>query len=138
MKQIKTFLLVMVVFLLLSVPVYAHKMMIEPIESGIVRVIYADGSFSERTEVVAYNANNEEVFRGQLDTDGYFYYDENDSVAYLVADDGLGHMVTWNIGDPVATTSSRGKWLRIAAIIFVFIGISLVFHFRKKRSSAKA
>ncbi|MCT8137289.1 hypothetical protein H1D32_05740 [Anaerobacillus sp. CMMVII] len=76
---------------------YAHKMVIETVEAGKIRVVYEDGSFSRRTIVILYDANGNELSRGSLDHEGYFFYDPK-KVSLVVANDGIGHRAEWEVG----------------------------------------
>ncbi len=137
MKGFKNAILVVLVFVLFTVPVYGHKMTITPMEPGVIKVHYADGTFTDQIQLTLYNGEKEEISIGTLDEAGYFHYDTDSEVVYIVADDGMGHRVQWKVGDPVSTSSSIGKWLKIGAIVVIFIGISVIFQIKKK-SKTKA
>lgn len=136
MKGLKNILLVAMIFVLFTVPVYGHKMIIEPVEPGMIKVHYADGSFSQDIRLTLYNEAKEEISTGTLDETGSFYYEDGSEVAYIVADDGMGHRVEWRVGDPVKTSSSLGKWIKMALVAIAFLGIAVFFQYRKKAGKA--
>lgn len=132
MKNFKILSLILAVTFILSAPVYAHRMIIQPIESGVIEVKYADGSFSRRTEVAVYDENDKVLEQGKLDEDGKFYYDESEEAYYIVADDGMGHMDTWIIGSQVKVDTLGSKLLKIGSVILGFLAVAFISMKKKK------
>lgn len=115
-------------------PVYAHKMLIVPVEEGTIQVVYEDGSFSTRTVVYVYDEEGNEIDQGRLDAEGNFYYDA--TIAYsFVADDGIGHRTEWTIGEEAVATSDPHRWLTVGAVVAVFVAIAVIFSLKAKRKN---
>ncbi len=134
MKNIKSMIVILAVILIYWSPVYAHKMTIEPVEDGLVQVIYDDGSFSSRTEVTVYDSKDEIIDKGKLDQEGKYAYDSSKDVAYIVADDGLGHQDTWKIGEVAPGDSDGSKALKIGAVVLVLAGIGGFSYMKKGKN----
>jgi nickel transport protein len=112
--------------------VFAHRMVIEEVEDGLVWAGYEDGRFSRRTEVVVYDEQGEELARGSLDSDGNFAFPP-EQAALIVADDGLGHRAEYNLGLEARTEPPRGP--TIALVCSGFLIIAGVFHYRTQKFS---
>ena len=128
----KTVIPLLLFFLLMSMfasPALAHRMLIEPVEEGIIKVAYEDGRFSRRTEVFVYDHQGVELHSGKLDTQGNFHYPPD--AVLIVADDGLGHRVEWRVGEEVDTGPSRG--VTVTIVVTLFCLIALFFHSRVKK-----
>lgn len=132
MKNVKIFLIVITILLVSAVPAYAHKMVIEPLEDGVIKVQYDDGSFSERTEVKVYNSKDEVIEEGKLDEEGKFTYDKSKEVSYIIAEDGLGHKAEWKIGEESKKDSGGSKWVKIGAVVLVLVAIGGISYKKKK------
>ncbi len=115
------------VILLPAAPVFAHLMLIEPVDEGEVRVVFDDGSVARHAEVVVFDENEEEIARGDVDGDGYFSFDPEEA-EMLVADDGFGHRAEHVVGEEAAQALPRGPV--VAAVLFGFALISGVFQYR--------
>ncbi|ABR46753.1 hypothetical protein Amet_0526 [Alkaliphilus metalliredigens QYMF] len=137
MKRISIICMIILLFAFTVSPVYAHKMLIEPIEDGVIKVNYEDGSVSSRTEVVVYDSNGAEILTGSLDENGYFYYDTDLDATRIVADDGLGHRVEWQVGDPAVYSNHGSKWKKISLVVAIFVVIGSVFFLRNKKAKEK-
>lgn len=135
MKNMKLMIVIMIIMLISSIPAYAHKMTIEPVEDGIIQVLYDDGSFSSRTEVTVYDSNDQVIESGKLDDEGKYTYDTSGDIAYIVADDGLGHKDEWEIGEAVATSSGASKVLKMGAVVLILGGVA-GFSYKKKAKSS--
>ncbi len=123
-----TMMLVVAMFILPATPVLAHLMLIETLEEGKVQVVYDDGTVARRAEVVVYNEQDEEISRGQVDTEGVFEYSPVEA-AVIVADDGLGHRAQYVVEeDQHQAALPRGP--TIALVLSGFGLIALVFHRR--------
>ncbi|MBM4765261.1 hypothetical protein [Bacillus sp. B15-48] len=128
-KKIVVFLLLFV--FISSTTVYAHKMLIAPIEEGVIQVVYEDGSFSTRTVVYVYDQEGNEVDQARLDSDGYFYYEEIGHT--FVADDGMGHRTEWTVGEEIVIKSDPHRWIIIGIVVTVFVSIAIVSSYLAKR-----
>lgn len=135
MKKMRVIVLTVVMLLMFTAPAYAHKMLIEPVEDGVIKVLYDDGSFSERTEVTVYDSNDEVIEKGKLDDEGKFFYDKSKDVSYIVAEDGLGHKAEWKVGEEVKRDSSGSKTIKIVAVVLVLAAVGFMFT-RKKEQKA--
>ncbi len=130
-----TFLLVLLIAILPAAPVLAHRMIIEEVSEGVVKVGYDDGRFSRRTEVVIYDQQGMEIVRGSLDDDGMFYFQANNALL-VEADDGLGHRAELVLGECAPKELHRG--LTVALVSTGFILIAVLFQFRViKRNDSK-
>ncbi len=127
------FIIIVACFLVAS-PVSAHRMLIEEVGEGAVKVGYEDGRFSRRTVVVVYDQQGTEIARGDLDDEGMFYY-PSELAVLIEADDGLGHRAELILGQEVKEEMPRG--LTVAAVFSGFLFIAGVFQFRiyKKRNT---
>ncbi|UOE92477.1 hypothetical protein [Alkalihalobacillus sp. LMS39] len=125
-----------VVFFIMGSHVYAHKMLIEPTEQGVVKVHYEDGSFSARTVVSVYDKHETLLGEGKLDEHGYFSYDNIDGAYLLVADDGIGHRVEWIVGEERETTIfTENKWLVVSIVLIVLVGFASFFQRKALRKN---
>ncbi len=137
MQNLKIKIIIFTVLFLLifgATPVAAHRMIIEEIGEGAVKVGYEDGRFSRRTEVVVYDDQQNEIVRGTLDEDGLFSYPAEE--AYLIeADDGLGHRAELNLAQGAARELPRA--LTIIAVSAGFILIAGFFQYRTSSKKSK-
>lgn len=116
-------------------PALAHRMLIEPVEEGKIKVAYEDGRFSRRTEVFIYDNEGKEIYSGKLDAEGYFYYPQELDAVLIVADDGLGHRVEWRVGEAMGQYFPRSYTVFIVLTLFCFI--AAIFHYRIKRRNQR-
>lgn len=135
MKYQRLLIIIPLILILFTTPVYAHKLTITPQEGDSIKVNYADGSFSDQISLVLLNENKEEIGTAPIDEQGCFYYGDTPNLAYIVAQDNMGHRVQWKLGDPVAQSSSRGYYLKITAIVLSFLFIAVFFRFRTKKKA---
>ncbi len=137
MNRCRTIALFLIILLLCFLPVstvLAHRMVIEEVGEGAVKVGYEDGRFSRRTVVVVYDQQGTEITRGKLDDEGMFYY-QSDLAVLIEADDGIGHRTELVLGQEVEEELPRG--MTVAAVFSGFLLIAGVFQFRiyKKRNN---
>lgn len=128
-KTVSMLAMVAIFVVSLSLPAYAHKMIIEPVEDGKIQVMYDGGSAATRSEVKVYNSDDEVIAEGKVDDEGYFEFDEKEA-SYLEADDGMGHKDKWELGQDVAAVGGS-KLPKIAAVLVV-LGALTFFFTRKK------
>lgn len=120
-----------------SQPVYAHKLIIDPVEPGIVKVEFSDGTSPVATATVTvFNEKNEEIFKGPLDERGMFDYSAYDQAAYLIADDGMGHRVRWNVGDPKAV-GGTSKLIPITITLIALLAVAGIFYIRSSKKKKR-
>ena len=131
MKNSRLIVLIMCFLMIFSTAVYAHKMIIDPVEDGVIQVLYDDGSFSSRTEVTVYNSDDEVIESGDLDDEGRFTYDPDGSAEYIVADDGMGHKAEWTIGEEASASSHASKYVKIGVVVLVLVGIAGIYYKRR-------
>lgn len=131
-KLLKIFLLMMIFSLILlpCSPARAHRMLIEPLEEGVIKVYYEGGQIARRAEVVVYDQNNREIARNGVDAEGHFHYPLEKEPALLVADDGMGHRTEYVVGDEPQEALPRG--LTVTVVLAGFGLIAGVFHYRVK------
>jgi nickel transport protein len=113
---------------------FAHRLVIEPKESGSIKVVYEDGSFSTRTVVIVYDRHGDEIERGTLDSDGYFFYDET-LAHFFVADDSMGHRTEWTVGEEVVYKSDPHRWITAGVVSLILVSIAVFFSYRVRQRS---
>ncbi len=122
------FFILLVSFLLLPVStVFAHLMLIEPVEEGKVRVVFDDGSPNPHAEVIVFDEDENETARGDVDRDGYFSYPAEDA-AMLVAEDNFGHRAEYVVGEDAHQALPRVP--TVSAVLAGFLLIAGIFHYR--------
>ncbi|MGF7184371.1 putative GH25 family protein [Desulfitispora alkaliphila] len=130
-KVIVTALILNLFFMLVvSNDAHAHRMIIRPVEEGLVRVVFDDDTVAV-ADIVITDLDGTEILTGQTDGDGYFKYDPNLEGMKMVADDGVGHRVQWVIGEPVQEHGSL--WLRATGGVLFLAVIAGLFHMRNKK-----
>lgn len=136
--QLRTIAIAILLILLIVLPaaqVFAHSILIEPVESGQVRVIFDDGSPARHAEVIVYNEQEEEIARGDVDRDGQFSY-EAEGAAFMVAQDQFGHRAEYTVGEEIGQALPRVP--TVIAVLWVFVMIAGLFHYRvNKRESGE-
>ena len=133
-KFIVNILLVIFLITLLMVPVFAHRMLIKPVEPGKLQIIFDNKSPAPMTQVRFLDKDNKEIFTATADNEGYVVYDTNLKIARVIADDGLGHKTQWKYGEEFKMPMS----LKTKGAIGVF-GLAFVatfFHFKTQRKKA--
>ncbi|MFN7249626.1 MAG: hypothetical protein ACK4M9_02445 [Anaerobacillus sp.] len=133
MKKLSFLIAFLLLFLTLQPsPSFAHRLVIEPKETGLIKVVYEDGSFSTRTVVIVYDRQGNEIERGTLNSDGYYFYDE--SVAhFFVADDSIGHRTEWTVGEEVVYKTDPHRWITAGVVSLILISIAVFFSYRSRR-----
>ncbi len=118
------------VLILPALPVFAHLMLIEPVEEGKVRVVFDDGSAARHAEVVVFNEEGEEIARGDVDREGYFSFPPEEA-AFLEADDGFGHRAEYVVGEDAHQALPRVP--TVSAVLVGFLMIAGIFHYRVRK-----
>lgn len=134
LRKITTTLLALFIAILFVTPVSAHRMLIEEISEGVVKVGYEDGRFSRRTVVVVYDQQGEEIASGALDGEGLFYYVPEDAVL-IEADDGLGHRAELVLGEEIAEELPRGLTIALVSAGFLLIAGFFQYRLVKRKDS---
>lgn len=116
-----------VVLILPVSTVFAHHMLIEPVEEGQIRVVFDGGSAARHAEVVVFSAEGEEIARGDVDNDGYFSYPAEDA-AMLIAEDNFGHRAEYVVGEDAHQALPRIP--TVSAVLAGFLLIAGIFHYR--------
>ncbi len=133
--QIYAVILFFSIFILFEVPVYAHRMLIRPIEPGLIHVVFDNDTAVQGAEVTLYDVDEEQILQGNSDEDGYFDYDRNLPVARVIASDGMGHRATWRPDQEVKAELPK---LPVAILtLSVFIFIAVFFQSRQSPKEAK-
>ncbi len=123
--------ILLVTFLFLPAStVFAHLMLIEPVEEGKVRVVFDDGSPNPHAEVIVFDENENETARGDVGRDGYFSYPAEDAVM-LAAQDNFGHRAEYVVGEDAHQTLSRVP--TVSAVLAGFILVAGIFHYRVRK-----
>ena len=127
--QIKVLILISILLLSTST-VYAHRLMIDPVDEYEIQVIYEDGEAIKNAGIQILDEEGEILLEGNADEEGYYSYEGEDQAHSIVADDGTGHKVTWVIGEAV---EQHGEWMQYIKIIGVAAGLILIsLYFGKK------
>lgn len=128
----RSILVALMVLLSLST-VYAHRMMIDPVEDTTIWVGYEDGDTIENITVQVLDEEGEILAEEKADQDGYYSFEDEPDAHSIVADDGMGHQVTWVIGEPAAYREGWIKYIRIVGVVTVFALVALFFRNRSRK-----
>ena len=101
---------------------FAHRMLVEMIDHGLLLVKYDDGTSAGLAEISLYDEDSKRLLEGQTDTEGYFRFDPAMPVHSAVAEDGMGHRARWVVGQEENWWLSTPAWARglLGVSIFVF------------------
>jgi hypothetical protein len=127
----KGILFLLICLVLLPSAVYAHSMLLELEEPGVLRAEYDGGGFSPRTEVTIYDENGEELGKGLVDEEGKFHFDKSLDVHSAVAEDGMGHRAEYKKGVKTKTIP------KLPVVIGVFAVVGAIFIFQNKKVEQK-
>ncbi|MBP1969466.1 hypothetical protein J2Z83_001570 [Virgibacillus natechei] len=116
--------------------VFAHRMIVETVEDGLIHVRYDDGTDAPLAVVSIYDEDGKQLVEGEVDEDGYFYYDEEIDVHRIVADDGMGHRASSVSEEEESIVEKIPLFIRALLGVSVLLFIASTFYFRsnKKRS----
>lgn len=131
-----TILLAISLLIFYETPAYAHRLLIRPIESGVVRIVYDDDTVVGKAEVIIYGENEIVLEQGQVDADGYYKYDKNLPIVLIVANDGLGHRARWTYGDEVKEELPILPKAVLTVAVLVFV--AAFFHYRNTNTNTNA
>lgn len=130
MTKRNVLLLLVCIALLIPNFVFAHGMLLQLVEPGVLKAEYDGGGFSPRTEVVLYDEAGNELASGPVDENGEFHFDKELAVHSAVANDGMGHQAEYKEG---VVEKSIPK---LPVVIGVFAVIGGVFAVYNKKSKA--
>lgn len=131
-KPVLTLIIISIVIISVTGTSFAHRMLIEPVEDGKIRVIFDDGTSSSEADVAVYDAEGEKLKEGLVDEEGYFSYEDIPGAASIVSSDSMGHRAEWEIGEEAP--ESGVNFLRVLVVVFVFGLVSAVFYYKKKKT----
>jgi len=126
-------ILVLLIFLLSVTTVYAHRMMIDPIKDTTIWVGYEGGTTVENINVEVLDEEGELLASDTADEEGYYSFENTPEAHSIVADDGMGHRVTWVVGESAVMMEGWTRYLRIGGIVLGFILVALFFWQRIRR-----
>lgn len=135
----KCFKVIMLAFALMlcAVPAFAHNATVTELEGTVLEFGYSTGDIMSGARVYVYDADGEELATGQTNSKGLFDYGEYvGDVAEVTANDGEGHLVTFEVGDVASAqdeggiSSSQIAGIAIVLVIVAAVGVSLK---RKKK-----
>lgn len=132
--QINGIILLLILSLSIST-VYAHRMMIEPVDEHTIQVVYENGDGIKHAGIRILDENGEVIEEGKADEKGYYSLDDSDRAHSVIAEDGTGHQATWAVGSAV---ESHGEWthyIRIIGVAAALILLSLYFGKRARERS---
>lgn len=130
MKKFKVLSSVLLVLFSLSL-IMGHGLNLEPITEGIIRITYSDDTIPTTMTVKEYDEEDNLIKQGELNEDGTYYYLEE--THRLEADDGMGHVIRWRVGEGRVSSGGYGKWITIIVVVIIFTVISTVFNKRRKQ-----
>ncbi|MFN7251460.1 MAG: hypothetical protein ACK4M9_11795 [Anaerobacillus sp.] len=110
--------------------VLAHRMIVELVEPGKIKVRYDDGTKSGIALVKAFDEEGHSLFEKYVDDNGYVYFDRTIRVHQLIADDGIGHRATW-ISDHASNQLDIPIWIRALLGVSILLFTATFFHYRK-------
>ena len=133
-KTTAAVILLLFFFLLYSDSVYAHRMIIEIPETGVIRVFYDGEIPAVRASVQLWDSEDNMVLEGAVDNKGQFTYDEKLNVHKVVALDDFGHREVLIIGEEKREINRFQGALTGVSILLM---IALIFHRLNKKNSKK-
>lgn len=135
-NKIKRHFLLLLVTLFLVQPdsVFAHRMLVEMVDVGVIQVRYDDGTRSGIAIVNAYDGHGESIFEETVNEDGIVYYDTSITVHQIVADDGMGHRATWTL-DRDDVQPHTPVWMRALLGVSLLLFVASYFHYRKNKKN---
>lgn len=115
--------------------VFAHRMIVETVEDGLIHVRYDDGTDAPLAVVSIYDEDGKQLVEGEVDENGSFYYDEKIDVHRIVADDGMGHRAS-SVSEEESIVEKIPLFIRALLGVSVLLFIASTFYSRsnKKRS----
>ncbi len=127
-----TVLLVFLLVIMGNTPALAHRMLVEVIDEGAIKVRYDDGTMAGRARVTFYDEDGQILEEGITNEGGIYYYDLNVNPNRVVADDGMGHRARWVEGQTDAWDYFP-RWQRAFFGVAIFMFIAAISYYRKNR-----
>ena len=122
---------VLILLLVATAPAFAHRMIVED-NGGMLLVRYDDGTPARLATVTVLDEGDRVLWQGQVNADGTIKPPQR--FAKVVAEDGLGHRITYVPGDrnaglprPVAAT--------LGVSFFLFVASAANYVNKKKKNS---
>ncbi|UJL45250.1 hypothetical protein KFZ58_12615 [Virgibacillus sp. NKC19-16] len=112
---------------------FAHRMVIEQVEDGLVHVRYDDGASAGLAIVSAFDEDGELLDEGETDEDGYFHYEKGLDVHRFAADDGMGHRATFVSGEE-NTVDTIPLYIRALLGVSILLFTASSFYYRSKKT----
>lgn len=112
-------------------------MLIQPVNDGLIQVVFDDDSIAYRSDVVVYDANGEILKEGRADLDGYFDYSDVLNPVTIVASDDWGHRAQWEVGADEPKILPRAPMAIGVLVIFGAIGGYFQLRMKKKNTISK-
>ena len=131
-KVLSMAMIVLLTLLLMQGKVFAHLMLVEKVEEGVLLVRYDDGTISARSTVTLYDEEGNIVSEGSVDNQGLYHYDSQKPVYRAVADDGLGHRAHWVKGE-TKTWLEIPRWMRALLGVAVLLFIASFAYYRSNK-----
>lgn len=132
MRKLFTLLTFVLVFWVFQSPSYAHKLLLEPAEEGLIKIMYEDGKIPPDMQITVYDLEGNQIDQGILDESGFFHFDPL-AAEKIVADDGMGHRLEWTVGSPGISSGGWGKYVKMSGVVLLLLGVAF-WSVRKNKS----
>ncbi|MBM4761481.1 hypothetical protein [Bacillus sp. B15-48] len=132
MKRYLLFLCIGLLFFMSPQSAFAHKMVVEQVDAGVIHVRYDDGTAARLAIVSAFNDDGHLLFEQQVNEDGDLHYDKEVNVYRFVADDGLGHRASSVVTEEPTMLESIPISIRALLGVSLLLFIAAIFLFRKR------
>ncbi len=133
--HIKIFAVTLIILLTLFIlqgTAFAHLMLVEQVEEGVLLVRYDDGTVSARSAVTLYDEEGTVLSEGSVNSQGLYHYDPQKPVYRAVADDGMGHRAHWIRGE-TNTWLEIPRWMRALLGISILLFIASLAYYRSSK-----
>lgn len=128
-------LMAAVLIITVSGTVFAHRMLIETPEEGVILVRYDDGTAAGRADVTLYDEDGQTLEEGKVNEEGLFHFGPDIQPHRIVADDGMGHRARWVEGE-VDTWHVFPRWQRGMLGVSIFLFIAAFAYYKKREKTA--
>lgn len=136
-----TVISMILITLLISSPVLAHRMLIVQDGNESFVVQYDDGTAAAQATVYVYDDQGEVLLTEQTDSNGSVSIPSHISYSRIVATDGMGHQVTWVPHEQTGITSvieGIPLWARALLGCSLLIFIAALFRWRTNTAQRSA
>ncbi|MCW3489422.1 hypothetical protein [Dethiobacter alkaliphilus] len=134
-KKTFTIITIIIVLLLTTTSAYAHRMLIRPVEPGLIQVVFDDDTVAQTADVILYDEDRQVLGQGNVNAEGYFEYDTSLPVTRIEANDGVGHSASWLYGAEL--NEPEPMLPRVLLAVSAFIFIAAFFHYRSSQKGKK-